>query len=35
MDWDEIWNDLDNKNNWMHEKYRAKTTLDGIQYFCK
>ena len=35
MDWDEIWNGLDNEKNWEAEKYRAKNTLPGVQDFHK
>ena len=35
MDWDEIWDGLDNENNWKAEKYRAQSTLLGVQDFHK
>ena len=35
MDWDEIWDSLDNEKNWGAEKYRAKTTLLAIKGFHK
>ena len=35
MDWDEIWDGLDNEMNWEAEKYRAKSTLVGVQDFHK
>ena len=35
MDWDEIWDDLDNEKNWEADKYRAKSTLLGVQDFHK
>ena len=31
MDWDEIWDGLDNEKNWDAEKYRAQTTLLAIE----
>ena len=35
MDWDEIWDGLDNEKNWEAENYRAKSTLVGVQDFHK
>ena len=35
MDWDEIWDGLDNEKNWEAEKYRAPRTLLGVQDFHK
>ena len=35
MDWDEIWNGLDNGKNWDAGKYRAQTTLLAIEGFHK
>ena len=30
MDWDEIWDGLDNEKNWEAEKYRTQSTLLGV-----
>ena len=35
MDWDKIWDDLDNEENWAAEKYRAQSTLLAVQDFRK
>ena len=35
MDWDEIWDGLDNEKNWEAEKYRAGSTLLGVRDFHK
>ena len=35
MDWDKIWDGLDNEENWAAEKYRAQSTLLGVQDFRK
>ena len=35
MDWDGIWDGLNNEKNWEAEKYRAKSTLLGVQDFHK
>ena len=35
MDWDGIWDFLDNEKNWEAEKYRAQSTRLGVQDFHK
>ena len=35
MDWDDIWDGLDNKRNWEAEKYHAQSALLGVQDFHK
>ena len=35
MDWGEIWDGIDNEKNWEAEKYRANSTLLGVQDFRK
>ena len=35
MGWDKIWDGLDNEKNWEIEKYRAQSTILGVQYFHK
>ena len=35
MDWDEIWEGLDNEKNWEAEKYMAKSILLGVRDFHK
>ena len=35
MDWNEIWDGLDNGRNWGAEKHRAQTTPPAIEDFHK
>ena len=35
MDWDKIWDGLDNEKNWEAEEYWAQSTLLGVQDFHK